>query len=147
MIIDTLDHLGRYTGLHPLFPQIARYLKTADLNAVGAGTKVELKGEELVVNFSQTEPKTREEARLETHERYIDIQIPLSGTETIGYTPRANLPGSVYDPAGDIAFYEGEAESYLCVKPGMFVIFWPEDGHAPAISGQRVKKIVVKVLV
>ena len=31
-------------------------------------------------------PKEKENAKLETHKDYIDIQIPLSGTEIMGYT-------------------------------------------------------------
>ena len=34
-------------------------------------------------NFSQTKPKTKEEAKLETHNQFIDIQIPLSGVEVM----------------------------------------------------------------
>ena len=36
--------------------------------------------------------RVTDEAVLETHRKMIDIQIPLSGDETYGYTPAANLP-------------------------------------------------------
>ena len=83
-------------------------------------------GDDLVVNFSQTNPKTKEEAKLETHNRFIDIQIPLSGVEVMGYTPREDLPEAEYNADKDISFYHGLAESYIPVKPGMFVIFFPQ---------------------
>lgn len=147
MILDMLTETDRYAELHPLFARAFDYLKTTCLNAVPPGSIVELQGTDLVVNYSQTAPKAKEEARLETHKRYIDIQIPLSGVEIFGYTPAVNLPASDYDAVADIAFYEGAAGNYFSVKPGMFVIFWPHDGHAPAISDEGVKKIVIKVLV
>ena len=40
---------------------------------------------------------------------------------------------------------EGLAETYIAVKPGMFAIFFPQDGHAPGITPDGVKKVIVKV--
>ena len=89
----------------------------------------------------------KEEAKLETHNQFIDIQIPLSGVEVMGYTAREDLPEADYDADKDISFYPGLAESYIPVKPGMFAIFFPQDAHAPGVSPDGVKKVIVKVLV
>lgn len=148
MVVDTLDNLEKYASLNPLFAQAIEYLKSADLNAIEAGSKVVLKETDLVVNFAQTAPKTKEQAKLETHNKFIDIQIPLSGVEVMGYTPAkdcspANAP---YNAEKDITFFEGLADSYIPVEPGMFAIFFPQDGHAPGVSETGVKKVIVKVL-
>ncbi|WP_418820127.1 YhcH/YjgK/YiaL family protein, partial [Phocaeicola sp.] len=81
------------------------------------------------------------------HKDYIDIQIPLSGTEIMGYTAAQDcLPvDAPYNAEKDITFFEGLAEDYIAVKPGMFAIFFPQDGHAPGITPDGVKKIIVKV--
>lgn len=146
MIIDTLDNLDKYISLNPLFAQAVDYLKSTDLNAFKAGTNVHLKGADLIVNVEQTQPKTKEQAKLETHTKYIDIQIPLSGVEVMGYTPLKSLPASDYDTGNDITFYEAIAQDYITVKPGMFTIFFPQDGHAPGISQTGIRKVIVKVL-
>lgn len=111
--------------------------------------KKELKGKELWVNVAQTQPKTSKEARLEAHKEYIDIQIPVSDVEVMGYTPlQEELPVSTpYNAEKDIMFFDGPAESYLTVKPGMFAIFFPQDVHAPGITPKGVKKIIVKIKV
>lgn len=145
MILDTIDNLEQYASLNPLFAQAIEYLKQTDLQALPVG-KVQLKGDDLTVNVSQTQPKTKEQAKLETHRKYVDIQIPLSGTEVMGYTPASDLPQAEYNAEKDITFYPGLAESYVTVKPGMFTIFFPQDGHAPAITETGVKKIIVKIL-
>ena len=126
MVIDRLENIEKYTLLHPLF---------------------ELKGKDLLVNVAQTNPKEKENAKLETHKDYIDIQIPLSGTEIMGYTAAQDcLPvDAPYNAEKDITFFEGLAEDYIAVKPGMFAIFFPQDGHAPGITPDGVKKIIVKV--
>ena len=136
MVVDRLENLEKYASLNPLFAKAMEYLKATDLNA-----------QDLVVNFSQTKPKTKEEAKLETHNQFIDIQIPLSGVEVMGYTAREDLPEADYDADKDISFYPGLAESYIPVKPGMFAIFFPQDAHAPGVSPDGVKKVIVKVLV
>lgn len=146
MVIDKLENLEKYASLNPLFAKAIEYLKATDLNAQELG-KVKVQGDDLVVNFSQTKPKTKEEAKLETHNQFIDIQVPLSGVEVMGYTPRQDLPEAEYDADKDISFYSGLAESYIPVKPGMFAIFFPQDAHAPGVSPDGVKKVIVKVLV
>jgi YhcH/YjgK/YiaL family protein len=146
MVIDTLDNLEKYASLNPLFPQAFEYLKTLDYPKLEV-SKTQLKGNDLVVNVQQTSPKTKEAAKLETHRDFIDIQIPISDVETMGYTPanECRPKDAEYNAEKDITFFEGKAEAYIPVKPGMFAIFFPEDGHAPGISPVGVKKIVVKV--
>lgn len=146
MVIDRLENLERYVSLNPLFAQAVEFLKSTDLDAHEIG-KVVLKEGELMVNFSQARSKTKDEARIETHNNFIDIQIPLSGVELMGYMPRTDLPEAPYNAEKDITFYEGLATDYLTVKPGMFAIFFPEDAHAPGVTPDGVKKVIVKVRV
>lgn len=144
MIIDKLENLEQYVSLNPLFAEAFDYIKSTDLNAHESG-KTDLIDGKLAINFSQIRPKTKEEAKLETHNCFIDIQIPLTGMEIIGYTPRGNLAETPYDSADDISFYEGPVTDYLTVRPGMFAIFFPQDAHAPGITPEGLKKVIVKV--
>lgn len=145
MVIDRLENIEKYASLNPLFAQAIDFLKSHDLNALEIG-KTEL-SKDLLVNVAQTKPKAKEDAKLETHRDFIDIQIPLSGTEVMGYTAAADcVPADApYNEEKDITFFEGLAESYMAVKPGMFAIFFPQDGHAPGITPDGVKKVIVKV--
>ena len=146
MVVDKLENIEKYASLNPLFAQAIDFLKSHDLDTLEIG-KTELKGKDLLVNVAQTKPKTKEDAKLETHKDFIDIQIPLSGTEIMGYTAAKDcIPAdAVYNAEKDITFFEGLAESYIKVKPGMFAIFFPQDGHAPGITPGGVKKVIVKV--
>ncbi|MBP1615286.1 MAG: YhcH/YjgK/YiaL family protein [Bacteroidetes bacterium] len=146
MVVDILENLEKYASLNPLFAQAVAFLKSQNLHSLEVG-KTELKGKDLVVNVAQTNPKTKEQAKLETHNEFIDIQIPLSGTEVMGYTPAKDcLPvNAIYNTEKDITFFDGLAETYITVKPGMFAIFFPQDGHAPGITPNGVKKVIVKI--
>lgn len=147
MIIDTLENLEQYASVNPRFAKAIEYLKSTDLNAQELG-KVELDGKDLVVNFSIAKGKTKEQAQLETHKNFIDIQIPLSCTEVMGYTPACNLPEGEYNAEKDITKFAMPSEAYIPVHPGMFAIFFPQDGHAPCISEEEsIRKVIVKVRV
>lgn len=144
MVIDNLKNLRDYASLNPLFAQAIDYIETTDLETLEPG-KIVLIENELIVNVNEIGPKTKEEAKLETHNEYIDIQIPLTDVEVMGYTQRADLPEAEYDAVKDLTLYEGLADDYITVKPGMFTLFFPSDGHAPGITPTGLKKIIVKV--
>lgn len=146
MIIDKIENIEKYASLHSLFAQAVGFLQSADLHRLEVG-RIVLKENELYVNVDQTCPKQKQESKLETHNCFVDIQLPLSGMETIGYSPRADLEEGVYQSERDITFYDTPATDYFTLKPGMFAVFFPEDAHAPAISEKGVKKIVIKVRV
>lgn|SRR5574344_1235287 len=146
MVIDTLDNLYKYESLNPLFHTVVEYLKNNDLSKAECG-KTLLKGEDLFINLTTAKGKSPEDAVLETHKRMIDIQVPISCAETYGYTPLCQLPDVEYNEANDITKYEGVAQSYVTAEPGMFAIFFPQDGHAPCISTEKeIKKAIFKIL-
>lgn len=144
MIIDTLDKLSNYAALNALFPDVLKFLKENDIQSLPDG-RLDILGDDLYVNIQQAAPRTREEAKLESHRKMIDIQIPISDAEEMGYSPLCNLSDSPYEADKDISFYPEAPESYFSVKPGEFVIFFPQDGHAPAISQKGLKKAIFKV--
>ena len=147
MIIDTLDNLGKYTALNPLFADVVAFLKDHDLNTMEEG-KYPIKDKDLFVNITTAKGRTKEAAVLETHVKMIDIQIPLDTEETFGYTPLQNLPDFEYNAEKDITKYgDTLAQTYVTCRPGQMAIFFPQDGHAPCIAGQDIKKALFKVSV
>ena len=80
MIIDTIDNLGKYKALNPLFSKAVEFIESHDLMKEEIG-KISIQGTDLVINLQQTQPKTKEMAKLEAHKDFIDIQMPLSDEE------------------------------------------------------------------
>lgn len=146
MIIDTIDNLGKYVALNPLFADVVDFLKGHDLQTLEAG-KYPIKDKDLFLNLQVAKQRTKETAFLETHIEMIDIQIPISCAETFGYTPLQDLPDFEYNAEKDITKYgDTKAQTYLTVNPGQFAIFFPQDGHAPCIIGEaEIKKAIFKV--
>ena len=146
MIIDTLENLEKYVAINPLFPKVVEFLKANDLSTMADG-KYEIEGKDLFVNVTTTKGKSPDEAVIETHNKMIDIQIPLTAAETYGYTQRNALPEVPYNAEKDITkIHDLAADSYVTCQPGMMVIFFPQDGHAPCIAGvPEFKKAIFKI--
>lgn len=146
MILDKLENSGKYEHLHPLFKEAFDYLKSIDFSKAEP-TKTELKGKDLFVMVSDSELRAADKAKPETHNKYIDIQLPISRPETFGWKARQDLtqPIGNFDEEKDIQFFDNKTETQITVLPGNFLIFFPEDGHAPCIGEGQVRKVVVKI--
>ena len=145
MVIDTIDNLGKYVGMNPLFADVVEFLKGNNLSTMEEG-KHPIQGKNLFVNITTAKGRTKEQAVLETHIEMIDIQIPLDTEETYGYTPLCDLPDYEYNSEKDITKYgDTPAQTYVTCKPGQMAIFFPQDGHAPCISEKDIKKAIFKV--
>ena len=148
MILDSLKNLRNYESLHPNFAKAMDFLLNNDLNSLPLGRN-EICGDTIFANVMEARPRTKEEVPLEVHRKYIDIQVPISADEVMGYTPLEQLPECEYSEANDVALYPVGmlASSYVEVKNTMFTIFFPHDGHAPAVTPVPVKKVIVKIAV
>lgn len=146
MIIDTLDNLAKYETVNPLFKQVVDFIRQNPLETLELG-KHPIEGQKLFVNIQTAKGRTPDEAVIETHRRMIDIQIPLDGPETYGYTPLSHLPEAPYNGEKDITKYPDlMAESFIECQPGMFAVFFPQDGHAPCITmSPEIKKAIFKL--
>jgi YhcH/YjgK/YiaL family protein len=146
MIIDTIENLGRYVALNPLFADVIEFLKNNNLQNMEEG-KYPIKDNNLFVSVQVAKQRTKESAFIETHKEMVDIQIPISCAETYGYSPLCDLPKYDYDAEIDMTKYgDTKPQTYVTIKPGEFVIFFPQDGHAPCIiCEQEIKKAIFKV--
>lgn len=144
MIVDELSRLKDYAGVCPALVSVAEFLENHDLDALPEG-RMELPSCGGFVNLQAIPAKTQEQAVLESHRKMIDVQIPLTGDETMGYAPYGQLAATEYDGTKDIAFHGERPDSYVTVRRGMFAVFFPQDAHAPGITGKGLKKAVFKL--
>ena len=146
MILDTLDKLESYGFISPLMGKVADFFKNTDLTSLKPG-RIVLQGDDLFVNVNRQDAQTRAEAPIEAHKEYIDIQVPISSDEEMGFlsAPFMPAPSKPYSAEKDVAFYPGLCDTYLNVKKGMFVVFFPGEGHAPAITKDGILKLIVKI--
>jgi len=149
MIKDILENGHKYDNLHKNFRMVMEILQSLNLSELQPG-HIELDGKYVYINVDEVNGKSREEARIEAHRKYIDIQVPVSGSEVMGVMPVAELKEVTmqYDDEKDVMFFGDKITNWETVNPGEFIIFFPEDGHAPLVEcGERHRKLVVKISV
>jgi len=148
MILATLAEADHYAALHPLFPRAFEFLRNADLMTLAPG-KHDVQGEQIFAIVEACEGRTRAEAKLECHRRYIDIQLVLAGVDEMGWKPVAECldPQTEYDAARDIRFFNDAPSSWIATPPGAFCLFFPDDAHAPLVGAGMIRKVVVKIAV
>jgi biofilm protein TabA len=147
MIIDTLQNASKYFSVHPLFAKAFEFINATDL-ANAADGKSEI-AEGLKAIFSNAPGKTAEVscAKFECHNKNIDIQLCISGVETIGWKPREKcaIENGGYNEEKDVQLYNDAPDTFFQLTDGQFAIFFPEDVHAPMIGDGNIKKLVIKV--
>lgn len=148
MILDSLPRADRYFTLHPLFARAFEFLRGTDLKSLAPG-KHTVEGERIFAIVEACAGRTRTEAKLECHRRYIDIQLVLKGVDEMGWKPVAECvdPATDYDAARDIQFFNDAPSSWIATPPGSFCLFFPDDAHAPLVSTDQIRKVVVKIVV
>lgn len=146
MILDVLENAGRYLALNKGFVKAIEFLRRADLKELPA-EKYELDGDRVYAMVSYDHGRKKGDALLETHEKYIDIQLVLAGTDNMGWKAKAlcKQPVGAYEQETDLQFFADEPDAWLATNSGAFVIFFPEDAHMPLISSGQLHKVVVKI--
>lgn len=148
MILDNIENAPNYFGLHPLFEKAFDYITNLDMDNLTNGSE-EIEGIYLKASIVEPALKSDTEAKLETRKKYIDIQLPVAKEETFGWKSLNNLkePVDEYSSQNDFQLFNDKPSAFIKVLPGEFIVFSPEDAHAPLIGEGITKKIIIKVAV
>jgi len=148
IIHDQLTNADHYDEMHPAFKEALAFLQKSDLATLAPG-RYDIRGDDLFCIIQRADGRSRADAKLEAHRTYIDIQYLIGGTEEMGWRPLSACTqvDQMYDAEKDIGFFTDEPQSWTQMQPGSFVIFFPEDAHAPMVSPKEIHKAVVKVRV
>jgi YhcH/YjgK/YiaL family protein len=148
MVADRLSNAAQYRSLSPRIAQALDFISRPDLASLENG-KHPIDGENMFAMIVRTRTQPIEEARWEAHRRYIDVQYMVRGTERIGVGHISQFVQEPYDPELEVTWLSGDGD-FLTFHEGMFMIFWPEDGHLPRVMVNEpadVIRAVVKIAV
>ncbi len=148
-LIKQCDKLKFYKAL--------QYLQSTNLNEIflqvkeGHPIEIEIDGRSVYAIFQCYETKAIEEAKIEGHKKFIDIQYIHSGTEQILVSPSSRMiKDADYNEKKDVYFPKAADYSSIRLNSGMGCILYPEDLHAPGIrvdAPAKIEKIVIKVAI
>lgn len=148
MIVDNLNNAFHYYSIHSRFEKAFEYVNTFHFMSSEEGT-IEVDGELIKLIVSTNKLKSKNESLLEAHRKFIDIHIPFSQPETFGWKSLHSVDKEhdEYDTEKDFELFNDTPSTYITVEPGEFVIFLPEDAHAPLIGTGDLKKIIFKIFI
>ena len=147
MILANNAHADVYRGIHPRLDRVLDCLNETFLNAVGTQTR-ELEGDRLYVTRFDYETLPKEDTFFEAHKRYLDVHVMVRGEEGVEIASPEGL--DLFEQKGDFYAYRGEAQHRFVLRPGMFLVVFPDDAHRikMQVNGpQSVSKVVFKLLV
>ena len=147
MIIDSLQNAPKYYGVHPLFQQAFEYIASQNLSALEIGKFDIADGLKTINNTAQGKTAEASVAKFECHNKNIDIQLCVKGHETMGWKPRTKcvLPNGDFNDEKDVQLYFDQPDTFFTLTDNQFVVFFPEDVHAPMIGEGEITKMVIKV--
>jgi YhcH/YjgK/YiaL family protein len=146
MILDVIENLPKYASLVEGFEKAAEFLRAGDLGQFAPG-RYAIDDDRVYADISRQVGRPRDGARLEAHKKYVDIQAPLTGLDTIGWKPvsRCGRPDGAYVAERDVRFFLDEPEIWMPMPVGTFAIFFPQDAHMPSIAADPFDKVVMKI--
>jgi YhcH/YjgK/YiaL family protein len=146
MIVDSLSNAKKYFLFNPRFEKAFNFLASTDLSKLEE-KKYEVDGADVYAMYMVRQGLAPEAAKHEAHDKYIDIQVCVSGKEGFGWSARQDCKNvkEAYNAEKDIVFYADKPDTFVEIKPGQFAIFFPEDVHMPLVGSGEIKKVVVKV--
>lgn len=146
MITDSIINASRYSSLHPDFSDAFTLLQNLDFSQLPDG-QLPCSNPNIRIFIGSENMRTHEQALPEAHLQHIDIQSPISDCEIYGWIDRTHLQnGMGYQQERDIEFFNCTPEKWLEIQPGEFVLFFPNDGHAPLVGNQeKIRKVVFKI--
>jgi len=133
-------------AVHPLFKTAFEWI-AENANAGLPEGKGKIGETGLTFNCQRYDSHPFDWRKFETHDRYIDIQFIISGTENIFLGEPETMETAVaYDAEKDLRFLAGRGTPVL-VSAGEFMLIWPHEAHAPGCDPSAEKCAVHKVIV
>lgn len=149
MIFDALSHAHVYMRLSDHFEKAIAWLRETDLTVLPTGRHA-IAGEQVYAMVQENTLCDWEAGKWESHKKYADIQMVISGREVIGFCDVASLAEAEYDAQKDLILYPEAAGQKATLAAGDMMILYPWDAHRPGIAPSQeertVRKVVVKVL-
>jgi len=147
MVKDVLTLGSRYASLGPRISTALAHARNTRFQEWADG-EYAIDGAAVRALVQRYQSKAASEGRWEAHRRHIDLQMVVEGEERIGVAPLTALTvEEPFDAAKDLLWLSGTGDM-VTLRPGDFVLLWPEDGHMPGlqISGPvPVTKVVYKI--
>lgn len=149
MIIGNINNLHEYEFLSEELKACFAYVKMHDLLGFETGS-YEIDGDKLFVNIVEYKTTEKENRFWEAHRKYLDVHVMLRGEEQVDLNFVQNMKQEEFVEQDDFLPLHGVSNSHVVLRPGDFLICYPNDAHMTAIQAEapaEIKKAIFKVLI
>lgn len=145
MLVSNLKHFTNSGNLIPNFEEIINFINNNDLLS-SENKVIDIIDRDLFCIVSKIDD-TNQNVKLECHRKYIDLHFVLEGEEHYGWSHLHEMknPCDDYSDQDDFTLFDDDYQNVLKLNAGNFVVFYPEDCHAPTIFAKDLKKLVFKI--
>ena len=147
--VNLVDFYLQYQKNPQQWQALFDYLAKTDLLSIPKG-KHKIPVSDLVVSVEDSKNEPLEKRRSESHNKHIDFQYVVKGTERFGVIDHySSTPNSKYRP--DVIHYDYDRRKarFFDSTPSEFFIFFPRDWHIAKVANdgedQTIRVIVIKV--
>ncbi len=146
MIYDTIDNIEQYTGLFENLDIAIDFIVNNDLSELPIG-RTDIDGDNVFVMVMQAQTRLTQDAKFETHSKYMDLQTDIEGVELCEVAHGELTEVEAYSEEKDVALFDAELSGALVLTPDRFAVFMVEEPHKPTIRSDfdTVKKAVFKI--
>lgn len=149
MILDNIRHFAIYDDFQALAKVLSYMSGISSENF--PDESVHLDGKNIFVNPVCLQTKPENECLYEAHRKYADIHFIVEGCEKIIVSDIDSVTAvQSFNEERDIGFYTCKSGTICILKPGDFLVCYPQDAHKVAIavdSPAPIKKLVGKIRV
>lgn len=153
MILNNIKQRGQEIEFLPEKIQEAiNYLKQTDFSKLENKSYL-IEGDKMFVVIQEYQTKPKQEKSAEQHQKYIDIQYMISGTEIIGVGyehPGNEILDNYNEEKERIKYDKIKNEKDIVISQGDYIILFPQDIHRPGCNFQKqnnVRKAVLKIAI
>lgn len=147
MVFGNIRDLKDYGYLEEEILKCFAYAEKHDLMSYEKGGH-EIQGDDLFVNIVEYETTETENRFWEAHRNYLDLHLMLEGKERIDINFIDQLKQKEFVEKDDFLPMDGDANGYVVLEPGDFLLCYPKDAHRTAIKVDdsiKVKKAIFKI--
>lgn len=147
MIFGNINQAERYAFLPEELKAVFAYVQEHDLLSFAEGSH-KINGDAFFVNVNEYDTVAREDRFWEAHKAYIDVHVMLQGQEIIDVNFIDNMQLGEYKAENDFQALDGEVKASVQLKPGDFLVCYPEDAHRTGVIADEachLKKAIFKI--
>ncbi|WCT14603.1 YhcH/YjgK/YiaL family protein [Mucilaginibacter jinjuensis] len=148
--IDKAAFSKQYTTNKALWDKAFDYLSKTKLDTMAPG-KYPIAGDSVYAVVIAGPTKTPEQAKWESHLKYIDFQCVLQNAEIMQTAPMSTATiTNPYDAKTDNINYNATEEASHLVTPGNILLFFPGSVHRAGLKATGYdtdRRVVIKIMV